>query len=95
MRVPFKCPCCEGWGERFTPDYGGGHTMKVPCKPCNGSGILWSQSPVPTLPPLPISLSVPPWPQPPWPQPSTGDPIPPQFPNTCGPPEVPVVSFVP
>ena len=39
---PYKCPCCDGWGERETPSISATDGPKQTCRACSGSGIIWS-----------------------------------------------------
>lgn len=42
--VPYKCPCCDGWGQRDTaaPLDSVSKRMET-CRGCNGSGVIWRQ----------------------------------------------------
>ena len=43
--VPHKCPCCGGWGKRPDPSpVSSSAVLSVPCAPCAGTGIVWSES---------------------------------------------------
>ena len=51
MRIPFKCPVCDGTGLVSKPPYIAGdqetwstsQTGTYPCHACGGSGIIWSE----------------------------------------------------
>lgn len=49
MAIPHKCPVCEGRGMVGDAFYGGRETSScdVPCRSCDGSGIIWELSPTP------------------------------------------------
>jgi hypothetical protein len=38
--IPFKCPSCDGWGQRQQTPYWGDFAP-VQCPACNGTGIVW------------------------------------------------------
>jgi hypothetical protein len=51
MRIPFKCPVCDGTGLVSKPPYVAGDQNEwvtsscgpYPCHACSGSGIIWSE----------------------------------------------------
>lgn len=38
---PYKCPCCDGRGERPSGLYNGTAPVMEPCRSCQGTGVLW------------------------------------------------------
>jgi hypothetical protein len=41
--APFKCPCCDGWGQRCGPT--GCAEDRVQCPSCKGTGLVWEPTP--------------------------------------------------
>ncbi len=42
--MPHKCPVCNGLGQvqgSFYGNMGTGGAMQVPCRSCNGTGVIW------------------------------------------------------
>lgn len=40
--LPYKCPCCDGWGRR--PNWravGTAADESIYCNACSGTGVLW------------------------------------------------------
>lgn len=40
QRIPHKCPCCDGYGERYKRGVVSDSGME-PCKSCGGRGIIF------------------------------------------------------
>ena len=44
-QVPYKCPCCDGWGTRPGYEEPGKTTTAGPqpitCHACGGTGVVW------------------------------------------------------
>jgi len=42
-KQPYKCPCCDGWGQRW-PNCTVSTTLQmVDCPACLGTGLIWAE----------------------------------------------------
>ena len=43
--MPYKCPCCDGWGKRSKTNAEGNWKDTV-CSSCDGTGLVWDRQSV-------------------------------------------------